>query len=320
MAKQDYYHVLGVKRGATAPEIRSAYRKLAKQYHPDVNKTPGAEDKFKEATEAYEVLGDPQKRSMYDQFGHATPGAGFGGGPGRGPGGGLGASFEEILGAARAHDAAGAGGFMGMSLDDILGALRGRKRASHQSRRGGRGPDAKYELTLDFMQAMWGTTTSIRLTEPGSKGRTETIEVKIPPGVDDGSRIRLRGKGGPGPAGPGDLYIVVHVRPHPYFCRDGDDIYLDVPISISEAALGARIDVPTIDGMMTVTVPPGTAGGKRLRLKGKGVHGVGGKSRGHQYVVIRIVPPEELTAKGRKLLEEFGKIHSHNPRTDAPWT
>lgn len=311
MAKRDYYDVLGVKRQATAAEIKSAYRKRAREFHPDVNKDPGAEAKFKQATEAYEVLGDDQKRAMYDRFGHSAQAGGAYGAPGAG----YGVSFEEIFGTAR-----GGGGLAGMSLDDILGALRGgrRKRARPKSRR--RGPDIEYNLTLDFMQAVWGTTTSIRLARAGPKGKSETIEAKIPPGVGDGSRIRLRGKGGPGPAGPGDLYIITHVRPHPYFRREGNDIYLDVPISISEAALGARIDVPTIDGTMTVTVPPGTASGRRLRLKGKGVRSIHGKNRGHQYVVIRIVPPSKLSAKGAELLEQFSSIHSEDPRAEAPWT
>ena len=314
MAKRDYYHVLGVKHNATAAEIKTAYRKLARQYHPDVSKSPNAEEKFKRATEAYEVLSDPQKRSMYDRFGRVGPGPVAPGGPG----GGAAVSFEDIFGAARAG--AAGGGFMGMSLDEILGALRGGKKNVRRSRRKQRGADIEYNLTLDFMQAMWGTTASIRVTGPGSKGHQETLDVKIPPGVDEGSRIRLRGRGAPGPAGAGDLYIITHVRPHPYFRRESHDIYLDVPISISEAALGARIDVPTVDGMMRVTVPPGTASGKRLRLKEKGVRGVGGKHRGHQYVVIRIVPPEKLSVEGRQLLEEFQKIHPSIPRANAPWT
>jgi len=324
MAQRDFYQVLGVKRGATKDEIKSAYRKLARKYHPDVNKAAGAEAKFKEATEAYEVLSDPQKRAMYDQIGHAGPGARGAytrrGAPGAGyaaPGGGVGGvSFEEIFGAAQAHG----GGFVGMGLEDILNALRGGRGRGAKARGKRRGEDAEYNLTLDFMQAMMGTKTSIHLTQPGSKGRRETIEVKIPPGVDTGSRIRVRGKGGAGPGGPGNVYIITHVRPHAYFRREGQDIYLDVPISITEAALGARIDVPTIDGMTTVTVPAGTAGGKRLRLRGKGVRSAKGKTRGNQYVVIRIVPPTDLSEGERALLEEFQKTHQHNPRMDAPWT
>lgn len=327
MAQRDFYQVLGVKRGAKKDAIKSAYRKLARKYHPDVNKAAGAEDKFKEATEAYEVLGDSQKRAIYDQFGHAgvdargayaqrgAPGAGYGA---RGEGFG-GASFEEIFGAAKARGGA-AGGFEGMGLDDILNALRGGRGRSAKSGSKPRGENAEYNLPLDFMQAMMGTTTSIRISQSGKGGSSETVEVKIPPGVDTGSRIRVRGKGGQGPGGAGDLYITTHVRPHEYFRREGQDIYVDVPIGIAEAALGARVDVPTIDGMTTVTIPAGAAGGKRLRLKGKGVKTAAAKTRGDQYVVLRIVPPKDLSAREKTLLEEFQKIHQHNPRMDAPWT
>ena len=317
MAKRDYYDVLGVKRGATGAEIKTAYRKLARRYHPDVNKDKGAGDKFNEATEAYEVLSDGEKRSMYDQFDHAGPR------PGRGGGGGAGfdASFEEIFGAASEHASRpGSGDFVGMSLQDILGALGGARRKPRRAGPKQRGLDIEYNLTLDFMEAVRGTTTSIRLTAPGAKGLSETIEVTIPPGLADGARVRVRGKGGHGPGGDGDLYIITHIRPHPYFRREGNSIHIDVPISFSEAALGARIDVPTIDGTMTVTVPPGTAGGKRLRLKGKGIRSVNGNDRGDQYIAIRIVPPPKLSAKGRQLLEELREIHPYNPRTDAPWT
>jgi len=318
MGDRDYYQVLGVKRGATAAEIKSAYRKLARKFHPDVNKEPGAEAKFKEATEAYEVLSSSQKRSAYDQFGRAGV-AGQGAYTRTGaPGAGFGASFEEIFGAAQARGGGG-GGFMGMGLEDILSALRGGRRRPGRAKTKTRGENIEYDLTLDFMQAMWGTTASIRLTPRGG-GRGETLEVKIPAGVDEGSRVRVRGKGGDGPGGKGDLYIVTHVGPHPYFRREGKDITVDVPIGLCEAALGARIDVPTIDGMTTVTVPPGTAGGQRLRLRGKGVRAAGVKSRGDQYVVIRIVPPKDLTAEQKTLLREFDKAHSHDPRAGAPWT
>jgi len=325
MAQRDFYKVLGVKRDATKDEIKSAYRKLARKFHPDVNKADDAEAQFREATEAYGVLSDPEKRAMYDQFGHAGAGARGGaytsrGAPGAGSGGGFGgASFEEIFGAAKAQGG-GAGGFMGMGLDDILNALRGGGGRGGPARPKRRGENAEYNLTLDFMQAMLGTTTSIRVTQMGGEMPGETIDVKIPPGVDTGSRVRVKGKGGHGPGGAGDLHIVTRVGPHKFFRREGQDIYVDVPISITEAALGARIDVPTIDGMTTVTVPAGTAGGKKLRLKAKGVKSATGKDRGDQYVVIRIVPPTKLSADEKALLEEFDKTHQHNPRADAPWT
>ena len=318
MGKRDYYEVLGVRRDASEEQIRSAYRKLARKFHPDVNKSPGATERFKEATNAYEVLSDPQKRGAYDRFGHAGPQAGpFGaartytwtstGGEGAPFG------FEEIFGG-------GGGGFMGMSLDDILAALggRGRRAATAQARRG---QDLEYHLNLDLPQTLTGMTAQVRMRRMDASGRegTETISVKIPPGVREGSRVRVRGKGGVGPAGPGDLYIVTHLNAHPYFRLEGGDIYVDLPISIAEAALGARVDVPTLEGMTTVTIPPGSGGQRKLRLRGKGLVGPAGKGRGDQYVVLRIVPPPTVSPKGRELLKEFDKTEKHDPRANVPW-
>jgi len=319
--RRDYYEVLGVRRGAREDEIKSAYRKLARKYHPDVNKAPDAAERFREATEAYEVLSDPKKRKLYDQFGHAGP-------PRRGPGGagahawsstgaGPSVSFEDIL---QGFGPVGSG-FMGMSLDELLEALRGGGapgRARRPGARATRGADMEYPLTLDFLQAVHGTTASLRLTMPDGSGE-ERIDVKIPPGVRDGARVRVRGKGGQGPAGRGDLYILTQVRPHPYFRREGDDIYVDVPVGIVEATLGAKIEVPTLDGMTTVTVPPGTRSAQRLRLRGKGAPLAGGKGRGDQYLVIRIVPPKEVSQRGAELLSEFQKTDPHDPRAEAPW-
>ena len=323
MAKRDYYEVLGVQRAATDGQIKAAYRKLARKYHPDVNKSPDAAEKFREATEAYEVLSDPAKRKTYDQFGHAGP-EGFGG-----PGGqrtyrwtqaeGVPFDLGDLFGAARR----GGRGYMGMSLDEILQALRGgapRRRAGPASSAQARGADLEHHLTLEFLQAAWGTTTTLEL-QRGGRGAadSETITVKIPPGVREGSKIRVRGKGAQGPGGSGDLYIVTHVREHPYFRREGDDIYVEVPISIAEAALGAKVDVPTIDGMTTVTIPPGTSSSRRLRLRGKGIAGPGNKPRGDEYVVIKIVPPKRLSPRGEQLLKEFQAEEAHNPRDEVPW-
>ncbi len=320
MAKRDYYEVLGVSRGAGEAQIRSAYRKLARKYHPDVNKSPGASERFKEATEAYEVLSDPKKRRLYNEFGHAAPGAGFGpGGPGvrtytwTSGGGGAPFDFEEIFGGR-------GGGFAGMSLDDLLAALGGGGRRA-RTQATGHGQDIDYQLNLDLAQAFAGTTASIRLQRPGRSGRqaTEALQVKIPSGVTDGSRIRLRGKGGYGPAGNGDLYIVIRLNPHPYFRVEGQDVYVDLPVTITEAALGAKVDVPTLEGMTTVTIPPGTASHRKLRLRGKGLGGTGGKDRGDQYVVIRIVPPPAVSPVGQDLLLEFQKVEKFNPRAEVPW-
>lgn len=321
MAKRDYYDILGVRRDASADQIKSAYRKLARKYHPDVNKAPDAVEKFKEATEAYEVLSDPQKRGLYDQFGHAGPPQGpFGGAGsprgqrGQGPftytwnsqgprGEGVG-NFEDIFG--------GAGGMSGMSLEEILGMLGGG--GSRKSRRRGpapRGQDIEYSVALDFLQAAAGTTATIRLQRGG---RIETIDVKIPPGVHDGSRIRLRGQGQDG----GDLYIVTQVREHPYFRREGDDIYVDLPISVSEAALGAKVDVPTLEGTASVAIPPLSSSGMKLRLRGKGV-AAPGRDHGDQYVVLKIVLPKKISSRGEQLLREFGEAEKFDPRANAPW-
>jgi len=322
MAKRDYYEVLGIARDATEAHIKSAYRKLARKYHPDVSKASDASAKFREATEAYEVLSDQQKRKAYDQFGHAGT-AGFGGGQ-QGPGGarthpwnsrgGVPFDIGDIFG--------GSGGFAGMSLDEILETLGGRMGGGQRgSRRASRGPaprgqDLEYHLSHNLLQAVTGTTTSICIQQPS--GQSETINVKIPPGVGEGSRVRVRGKGSSGPGGSGDLYIVVHIEEHPYFKRQDNDIYVELPISITEAAMGAKVDVPTLSGMMTVTIPPGTASGKKLRLKGKGVT-THNNITGDEYVVIKIVPPSDLPQQAAHLLREFDKAASFDPRKNAPW-
>lgn len=326
MANRDYYKVLGVKPGATEAEVKTAYRRMARKYHPDVSKAPDASRRFREATEAYEVLSDPQKRRMYDTYGQAGPGAPSGGtGPQWASGRPEGVSFDlgELFGR-------GGRGFMGMGLDDILEALgggaAGRPSASsgRRARRGSapqqRGQDAEYPITLDLVQAASGTTTRIRLTRPSADGQMqqETLDVKVPAGVRDGSRVRVRGKGRLGPGGAGDLYIVVRIRPHEYFEVRGDDVYVHLPVSIAEAALGARVDVPTIDGMTTVTIPAGSASSRRLRLRGKGLARPGGP-RGDQYVVIDIVPPKQPTDRQTELLKEFARLDSPDPRANVPW-
>ena len=323
MAKRDYYEVLGVKRGASADEIRSAYRKLARKYHPDANKAANAAGKFREATEAYDVLSDAEKRKTYDQYGHAGPGAGFGAGypgadqAGRG-GQGAGFDFSEFFG----RGGRGGSGFAGMSLDDILQALGGGQRRTRrrEPRAPQRGDDSQTHLTLDFLQAIAGTSTRIRISRqaPDGSEQQETIEVKIPPGVKDGSKIRVRGKGALGDGSAGDLYIIVDVRPHEYFRREGDDIYVSVPISITEAALGAKVDVPTLDGMSTVTVPPGSGSGRKLRLRGKGVPR-GQAQAGDLYVVIQIVPPPSLGEREKQLLTELQGLLAYDPRANCPW-
>lgn len=324
MAKRDYYDVLGVARNATNDQIKSAYRKLARKWHPDVNKASDAATRFKEASEAYEALSDPQKRKLYDQFGHAGMASGFGAGPGPsagGPGRGQayqwgtgprqgGINFEDIFG--------GGQGFAGMSLDDIMEALGGGRRAGAGRRGRAPGPmqptsqDIEHHVNLDFLQAIHGTTISLRMQLESGE---ETISVRIPPGVHEGARVRVRGKG----VGGGDLFIITHVGPHPYFRREGDDIYVDVPIGITEAVLGGKIDVPTLEGISTVTVPPGSGSGRNLRLREKGVHRPGGKGRGDEYVVLKIAVPSEVPAKAAELLRQFDQLVQFDPRASVPW-
>ena len=312
MNRRDYYEILGVPRSATPQQIKAAYRKLARAYHPDVSKAPGAAEKFKEATAAYEVLSDAQKRQTYDRFGHAGP-EGFAPGPG-GPrdrtwSGGIPFDVEDLFAASP---------FARMDLEEILAGLSGgRVRGARRRKAGARGSDAEAEITLDFLQAARGCTTTLQLTRPD--GTAEHIDVRIPPGVREGSRIRVRGKGRPGPAGPGDLYLRAHVRNHPYFRRDGADIYLDVPISVAEAAAGASVTVPTIDGPADLKIPAGASGGMQLRMRSKGIADPRDGQRGNQYVVLKVVLPRKVSPEGRKLLQQFAESDPYDPREKVPW-
>ncbi|HNX26328.1 MAG TPA: DnaJ C-terminal domain-containing protein [Phycisphaerae bacterium] len=342
---RDCYEVLGISRNATDDQIKSAYRKLARKYHPDVNKAPDAEKKFREATQAYDILSDKEKRKLFDQFGTAAFEQGGGPRPGQGAPGGAGVyggwrpggaggsqrvqhvNFEDIFGGG-GGGMGGGSSFMGMGLDEILEALGGgaasaARRSSSRRRSPAppqRGADVEHDIHLDFLQAIRGTQTHVRMsvTDPQTgKTDVQTISVKIPAGVKEGQKVRLRGKGQEGPAGAGDLLLVCHVNPHKYFRREGDDIYIDLPVGITEAALGATIDVPTIDGMTTVKIPAGISGGQKLRLRGRGVETKNG--RGDQYVVIKIAPPKKLTDEQKKLLEKFRDISDDNPRKDIVW-
>ncbi len=299
MAQHDYYRTLNVKRDADEKEIKQAYRRLARQYHPDVN--PGdaaAEQKFKEISEAYEVLGNADSRATYDRFGHQAfdmGGGGFGGfhtghsrdifGSGGGSAEGFGAIFDDLF----------AGG--------------GRAGPMPQ-----RGQDVEQTLEIPFEDVLRGTTTRVRLTH--RDGSIERRQVKIPPGVDTGFKIRIAGKGGAGTAGgpPGDLYVAIRVKPHAYFERHGNDIECEVPVTLAEAMLGAKIEVPTIDGPTAMTLPPGTQNGRRFRLRGKGAARRQGNERGNQYVRVHVVLPETLDDRSRELLEEFSARNPMQPR------
>ncbi len=318
MAKRDYYQVLGVPRAASEAEIKQAYRRLAKKYHPDKNKDDqDAAAKFNEAREAYAVLSDRQKRSNYDHFGHAGAGVEIGGQPGR--------TYTWTSGEGEPIDwgdladifdfsAAGGGGRgrAGSPFEGIFGRAKAARGVRARPEPPGR--DVEYPVSLTFDRAIRGTTVDLDIS--GSDGKKRRVTVRIPPGVREGQKIRVRGQGQGriGPGQRGDLYVVCHIKAHPYFERDGDDILLTVPVTISEAALGAKVDVPSIDGMRTVTIPPGTASGTKLRLGGLGVQNPASAKRGDQFVVVRIVPPKQLTSQARSLLDAFARTDTDNPR------
>jgi molecular chaperone DnaJ len=367
MSDPDYYKVLGVSRDATREDVLKAYRQLARRYHPDLN--PGdkaAERQFTEVQQAFDVLGDPEKREQYDRYGTAA--------------------FQDLGGGPRTRTytwstGGGAGGFEDADLGEIfgdrfgLGDLFGRRGAERAARPGAA---LRYELEVPFRTAVMGGQTEIQVTrrracpackgtgaEPGTgtracpdcggsgrkqvasgslgfavpcptcagrgqvpekrcshcagaglRDRTDRIRVTIPAGIDDGATIRLRGQGQAGAGGqsPGDLLIQIRVAPHPYFRRSGVDLTLEVPITVAEAVLGAKIDVPTLEGTVSVTVPPGTSSGRKMRLRGKGVPGHNGRPPGDQYVEIRIVVPEKIDDPSKTLVRQFDEHNRVDPR------
>lgn len=353
MSKRDYYEVLGVSRSASEDEIRSAFRKLAREYHPDVNDAPDAEERFKEINEAYGVLSDDEKRAAYDRFGHEGVRAANGGADFTADF----SDFADIFG-----DMFGFGGFGSRS--------RSRRRTSPR-----RGADLQYRINLDFEEAVFGTEKEIDITrdevcgtcdgsgaQPGTSPQTcsqcngrgeirqtrqtllgsmvqvttcpncngdgKTIEtpcstcrgrgtervtshkkVSIPAGVDDGTRIRLAGEGQPGENNgpPGDLYLLIHVRPHKYFRRRDHDILLDLDVNIAQATLGANVTVPTVDGEVKLKIPAGTQPGNVIRMRDKGVPHLRGSGRGDQLVVVNVRIPEALDEEERELFEQLAE-------------
>ena len=313
MDKRDFYEVLGVPRGAGEADIKRAYRRLAKQHHPDHNKgNKDAESKFKEIQEAYDVLSDKDKRQRYDQFGHAGVDPRFqsGGGPQAwSSADGVPIDFENLGDIFDFAFTRGGGGQGSGSVFDRFFHNRGGGETHRTA--GAPAQDIEHAVTLTFDQAIRGTTLELRLN--GGRGQ-ETISVKIPPGVREGQRIRIKGKGEGGRRGSGDLYVVCTIQAHAYFRRVDDDIYLEAPLTITEAALGAKIDLPTLDGVRTVTIPPGTASGSRLRLLGLGVTNPKSGQRGNQYVVIKIVPQAKPTTEQERLLKELAATNASSPR------
>jgi molecular chaperone DnaJ len=382
--KQDYYELLGVSRKAPVKEIRGAYRKLARKYHPDLN--PGdksAEEKFKQIQEAYEVLSDTKKRQMYDQFGFNVPGPGGGPPPGAGRGG---ASPEDIHFDFGGFDfggggGAGAGGGAGgnASFRDLFSQFFRGANAAQSANEEEPGSDLEYQIDITFAEAMRGTVKKLSFTrldvcnvchgsgvEPGDAkvcptcggsgqvtqvsgkmrfqitcsrcggsgrlhtmckncggegrvARMDTLDVRIPPGAHTGSRVRVAGRGNAGMHGgpPGDLYIIMRVQPHPFFERRGDDLFTVVPITVTEASLGAKVEVPTIDGRSQVRIPPGTNSGKKLRLREKGAPSSRqpGK-RGDQIIEVQVVVPKPEDERVRNLLKELSKLDPEDPRSE----
>ena len=374
--KQDYYELLGVPRKASAKDIRAAYRKLARKYHPDLN--PGdksAEEKFKQIQEAYEVLSDTKKRQTYDQFGFNVPGPGGAPPPGAPYGGG---DAEDIHFDFGGFDfGGGAGG--GASFRDLFNQVFRGAQAAQPAHEREPGTDLEYQIDITFGEAMRGAVKKLNITHlevcpvchgagfaPGEEKtcptcngtgqvtqtsgkmrfqitcarcggrgklrtlcpncggegrvpRVETLEVRIPPGAQTGSRVRVAGRGNAGVHGgpPGDLYIITNVQPHPFFERRGDDLFTTVPVTVPEASLGAKVEVPTIDGRAQVRIPPGTNSGKKLRLREKGAPSARhpGK-RGDQIIEVQVVVPKPEDERVRNLLRDLEKVDSEDPRKE----
>ncbi|MER2520707.1 MAG: DnaJ C-terminal domain-containing protein [Bdellovibrionales bacterium] len=321
---RDPYDILGVPKTATPDQIKSAYRKLAKKHHPDLN--PGrkdAEQKFKEAVNAHDLLTDPVKRARYDrgeidEMGNERAfSRGYGGGHSFGNGRG-GRRTSGSFGGRPGEDPFSQFGGVEDILAEFMGAAQGRRGGAGGPGMGGagaaaRGGDMTYTLTVTLPDACLGSKQRVAL----SNGRT--IDITIPPGTADGHKLRLRGQGHSGPAGAGDAIIEIHIEPHPYFKRKDNDILLDVPISVPEAVSGASIKVPTLDGSVTVKVPQGANSGAKLRLKGKGVPAPQGDQRGDMFVRLSIMLPDPLPDDFKELIEKWAKKRAYDPRKKLGW-
>lgn len=374
-SKQDYYDLLGVAKKANAKDIRTAFRKLARKYHPDLN--PGdksSEEKFKQLQEAYDVLSDTKKRQMYDQYGFYSDNI-----PPGGPGGGAQQDGEGVNFDFGGFDFGGGSGAQGStsSFRDLFSQFFPGRRGAAEEPEHEPGGDLEYQIEIDFWDAVRGAVKKLTITRldtcetchgtgaigsaqtcptchgsgtiqqaagkmkfnvpctrcggtgkirkvcptcsgEGRLRRTETIDVRIPAGVASGSRVRVPGKGNAGTMGapPGDLYLRVDVKPHDFFERRGDDLYTKVPVTVTEATLGAKVEVPTIDGRSLVRIPPATNSGKTLRLKEKGVPSARNGSRGDQYVEIQVIVPQPTDERVRNLMKELETIAPEDPRKD----
>lgn len=322
---EDYYKILGVSRDASAADIQKAYRKLARKYHPDLNPDDkSAKSKFQEVQRAFDVLNDSSKRELYDRYGSSfeSAGAGAGGGPrggwstwSGGPAGGEEVDFSQLFGERyEGQDPTG-------SFADIFSQFRRAGGRAGRQRAPARGADMTAELEIPFHTAVNGGEAQIQLRR--QSGQVETISVKIPAGIDEGQKIRLRGQGESAPGGTaGDILLTIHVAPHPSFTRRGNNLEVRVPVTLAEAALGAKVDVPTPRGTIALRVPPGTSSGKKLRVKGHGVTPKKGEP-GDLYAEIQIVLPtpldDECMELIKKLDEHAAQAHPQNPRRDLKW-
>lgn len=312
MSSKDPYEILGVSRTADADEIKQAYRRLAKQHHPDRNPgNPQATERFKEVQAAYEVLGDSKRRQQFDQFGAGGPRPDF-----------------HHWDAHTTHRHGGDVGFDFGNLGDLSSIFeqffagtsargRGRGPGGARAQAAHPGADLEHYVQVTFEEALHGTKREVVLSAP--EGGAERIEFRVPAGVKNGQKIRVRGKGHHGMGGRGDLIITCTVEPHRFFRREDNDLYVDAPLTIIEAALGAKITVPTLSGSATVSIPPGTASGAKLRLRGHGVPAKNGATAGDLFVVIKIQAPKELTPKARELLESLQTELHEEPRAQIGW-
>lgn len=296
MKYKDYYRILGVGRDASEDEIKKAYRRLARKYHPDVSREPNAKERFQEVSEAYETLSDPEKRTAYDNLGRHSAGQEFRPPP----------DWFERFGFARGHTS-----FEDIDLSDLFESFGVRRRGGAGARRTRvpiPGEDYAVTVRLSLEEAARGTEREFRIGG-------QTIRARIPKGATDGERLRLRGKGGPGANGgpPGDLYLHIELAPHPFFRPSGHDLDIEVPLAPWEAALGAQVEVPTLDGLVAVRVPAGSRAGTKLRLAGKGLPKPGGGA-GDLYAVLTIVVPQSLTERERNLYESLREASRFDPR------